>query len=69
MDPTFTARPEIHIDAAVVAELLERGHKVTFGLDWSEGRLSATSRESVDGGWLLRAAANARGMQGYAAGR
>ena len=69
MNPTFTARPEGRIDAAVVAELRERGHKVTVGLDWSKGRLSAASRESVGGGWLLRAAANARGMQGYAAGR
>jgi gamma-glutamyltranspeptidase/glutathione hydrolase len=33
--------------------------------DWALGRLSAVSRS--DG--LLRAAANARGMQGYAAGR
>jgi gamma-glutamyltranspeptidase/glutathione hydrolase len=32
---------------------------------WSEGRLCAVSQESG----LLKAGANARGMQGYAAGR
>jgi gamma-glutamyltranspeptidase/glutathione hydrolase len=36
-----------------------------MGEPWSEGRLSACSRD----GDLLRAAANPRGMQGYAAGR
>ncbi len=60
---------EGRIEARVVAELRERGHKVTVGEDWSEGRLSAASRETLDGGWLLRAAANPRGMQGYAVGR
>jgi gamma-glutamyltranspeptidase/glutathione hydrolase len=33
--------------------------------DWSEGRLTAASRD----GRRRRAAANPRGMQGYAAGR
>jgi gamma-glutamyltranspeptidase/glutathione hydrolase len=36
-----------------------------MGPDWSEGRLTAASRI----GRRRRAAANARGMQGYAAGR
>lgn len=49
----------------VVAELRRRGHEVEVGLDWSEGRLSAAKKE--DG--LLKAAANPRGMQGYAVGR
>ena len=35
------------------------------GPDWSEGRLTAASRV----GRRRRAAANPRGMQGYAAGR
>lgn len=50
---------------ATLKELKQRGHDVAVGTDWSEGRLSACAR---DGG-LLRAAANPRGMQGYAAGR
>jgi len=46
-------------------ELKKRGHKVEIGADWSEGRLTAASRE----GKRRKAAANPRGMQGYAAGR
>jgi gamma-glutamyltranspeptidase/glutathione hydrolase len=49
----------------IVAELRRRGHEVEVGLDWSEGRLTAAKKE--DG--LLKAAANPRGMQGYAVGR
>jgi gamma-glutamyltranspeptidase / glutathione hydrolase len=48
-----------------VAELKRRGHVVEVGPDWSEGRLTAAARA----GAYRRAAANARGMQGYAAGR
>jgi len=51
--------------AATVNELKRRGHRVEVGEDWSEGRLSAARQD--DG--LLRAAANPRGMQGYAVGR
>ena len=39
--------------------------QVEIGPDWSEGRLTAASRV----GRRRRAAANPRGMQGYAAGR
>ena len=40
------------------------------GAEWSEGRMSACTREpGLNGGLLLRAAANPRGMQGYAVGR
>jgi gamma-glutamyltranspeptidase/glutathione hydrolase len=46
-------------------ELKRRGHIVETGPDWSEGRLTAASRV----GRRRRAAANPRGMQGYAAGR
>jgi len=53
----------------VVRELARRGHKVTVGEPWSEGRLSIATRERNGAGLLLRAAANARGMQGYAVGR
>jgi gamma-glutamyltranspeptidase/glutathione hydrolase len=40
---------------------------VTFVDGWSLGRLSAVSQDREHG--LLRAAANPRGMQGYAVGR
>jgi gamma-glutamyltranspeptidase/glutathione hydrolase len=50
--------------------LRERGHDVRVGEPWSEGRMSACSRESdARGRLVLRAGANPRGMQGYAAGR
>ena len=52
--------------ASLVAALRERGHDVVVTDDWSLGRLSAISR-AADG--VLRAAANPRGMQGYAVGR
>ena len=57
---------EGRFDAAVVDELRERGHEVDVAAEWSLGRLSAASRDA-DG--ALRAAANPRGMQGYAVGR
>jgi gamma-glutamyltranspeptidase/glutathione hydrolase len=50
----------------VIEALRARGHDVGVAEPWSIGRLSAVSR-SPDG--TLRAAANPRGMQGYAAGR
>jgi gamma-glutamyltranspeptidase/glutathione hydrolase len=45
--------------------LQARGHRVAIAEDWSLGRLSAATRY----GGLLKAAANPRMMQGYAAGR
>lgn len=55
---------------AVAGELRDRGHDVVVGGPWSEGRLSAVTREVDDEGRaVLRAAANPRGMSGYAAGR
>src|SRR5579872_722624 len=65
-----TARPgvlavESRVPKATVDELKRRGHVVEIGPDWSEGRLTAASRV----GKRRRAAANPRGMQGYAAGR
>ncbi|MDX6564869.1 MAG: gamma-glutamyltranspeptidase / glutathione hydrolase [Gaiellales bacterium] len=50
---------------AVIAELRRRGHEVTVAEPWSLGRVSAVAREA---GQLL-AAANPRGMQGYAVAR
>jgi len=51
----------------VIAALEARGHRVARAGDWSLGRLSAVTRDPGTG--LLGAAANPRGMQGYAAGR
>jgi gamma-glutamyltranspeptidase/glutathione hydrolase len=65
-----TSRPgvlvlENRVPAATVAALTAKGHIVETGPDWSEGRLTAASKI----GRRRRAAANPRGMQGYAAGR
>ncbi|WP_394429137.1 gamma-glutamyltransferase family protein [Streptomyces sp. SGAir0957] len=58
---------ESRMDEEVVAELRRRGHDVTVGDAWSEGRLCAVARDPRTG--VLSAAANPRGMQGYAVGR
>ncbi|PAZ14379.1 gamma-glutamyltransferase [Streptomyces sp. SA15] len=58
---------EARTDAGVVEELRRRGHDVTVGDPWSEGRLCAVARDPETG--ILSAAANPRGMQGYAVGR
>ena len=50
-----------------IRELRRRGHEVLVADDWSLGRLCAVARDPQRG--LLKAAANPRGMQGYAAGR
>jgi gamma-glutamyltranspeptidase/glutathione hydrolase len=50
----------------VIDDLRRRGHDVTVAPPWSLGRVSAAGREP-DG--TLKAAANARAMQGYAVGR
>jgi gamma-glutamyltranspeptidase/glutathione hydrolase len=49
-----------------ITGLSARGHDVEVSPPWSLGRVSAVGREA-DG--RLKAAANPRGMQGYAAGR
>ncbi|GAA2450436.1 gamma-glutamyltransferase family protein [Streptomyces macrosporus] len=51
----------------VIGELRRRGHAVTVADPWSEGRLCAVARDPETG--VLSAAANPRGMQGYAVGR
>jgi gamma-glutamyltranspeptidase/glutathione hydrolase len=58
---------ESRTDPAVVEDLRRRGHEVTVGGPWSEGRLCAVARDPETG--VLSAAANPRGMQGYAVGR
>ncbi len=65
-----TARPGVlvvegRLPAETVKELERRGHVVEVDADWCEGRLTAAARD----GRRRRAAANPRGMQGYAAGR
>ncbi|HEV2087100.1 MAG TPA: gamma-glutamyltransferase, partial [Cryptosporangiaceae bacterium] len=50
-----------------VAALRARGHDVVVAGDWSLGRVSAASHDQSTG--MVRAAANPRGMQGYAVGR
>jgi gamma-glutamyltranspeptidase / glutathione hydrolase len=65
-----TARPgvlqiEQRVPKATRDELARRGHKIEVEPEWSEGRLTAASKDGV----RRKAAANPRGMQGYAAGR
>jgi len=60
------AEIEARFDPAVIAGLRDRGHDVEVTPEWSLGRVSAAGRDS-DG--QLKAAANSRGMQGYAVGR
>ena len=65
-----TSRPgvlqiESRVPKATRDELARRGHKIEVEPEWSEGRLTAASRSDP----RRRAAANPRGMQGYAAGR
>ncbi|MCT2087125.1 gamma-glutamyltransferase [Microbacterium enclense] len=57
---------EDRLGDALVDELERRGHRVRRAGDWALGRVSAVGR---DASGLLWAAANPRGMQGYAAGR
>ena len=56
---------ESRVPEAAIKDLRACGHEVEVGPPWSEGRLTAASRV----GKRRRAAANPRGMQGYAAGR
>jgi gamma-glutamyltranspeptidase/glutathione hydrolase len=60
----------VHVEERIGEEVIEglqrRGHDVSVAESWSLGRLCAVAR--TEEGWL-KAGANARGMQGYAAGR
>jgi gamma-glutamyltranspeptidase / glutathione hydrolase len=56
---------EARVGADVITALRAKGHEVTVMPPWSLGRISAVARS----GGFLYAAANPRGMQGYAAGR
>jgi gamma-glutamyltranspeptidase/glutathione hydrolase len=56
---------ESRAGAAVLEDLRRRGHRVNVRPPWSLGRVSAVARRNG----MLYAAANPRGMQGYAVGR
>jgi gamma-glutamyltranspeptidase/glutathione hydrolase len=58
---------EERVGREVIDELVARGHDVAVAGKWSLGRIAAAGREPRSG--ILKAAANPRGMQGYAAGR
>jgi gamma-glutamyltranspeptidase/glutathione hydrolase len=58
---------ENRLGDALIDGLERRGHTVTRAGDWSLGRVSAVGRDAATG--VMWAAANPRGMQGYAAGR
>ena len=56
---------ESRVGEPVAGELRDRGHAVHVQPPWSLGRISAVARRNG----MLYAAANPRGMQGYAVGR
>lgn len=58
---------ESRLGAAVLDGLRSRGHRVQETGPWSLGRMCAVARNPRTG--ILSAAANPRGMQGYAVGR
>lgn len=58
---------EDRLGEAVIQELERRGHRVTRAGDWTLGRLSVVGVDPESG--VFYAAANPRGMQGYASGR
>jgi gamma-glutamyltranspeptidase/glutathione hydrolase len=58
---------EERLGAEAIAALEARGHRVTVTGPWTQGRLSAVTRDPATG--LLGAAANPRGGYGYAVGR
>ena len=56
---------ESRVGTAVIEDLRRRGHRVNVRPAWSLGRVSAVASRNG----MLYAAANPRGMQGYAVGR
>lgn len=58
---------ESRLGESLIKDLRRRGHDLTIAAPWSEGRLCAVARDPRTG--VLSAAANPRGMQGYAVGR
>ncbi len=68
--PHEAAPRSLHLESRfgdeAIRALRGRGHDVTVSEPWSLGRVSAVGRGPDK---MLKAAANARGMQGYAVGR
>ena len=58
---------ESRLGEQLLTGLRERGHDVQDSGPWSLGRMCVVARDPRTG--LLSAAANPRGMQGYAVGR
>jgi gamma-glutamyltranspeptidase/glutathione hydrolase len=58
---------ESRLGEQVLAELQDRGHALVDSGPWTLGRISAVAKDGPTG--FLKAAANPRGMQGYAVGR
>jgi gamma-glutamyltranspeptidase/glutathione hydrolase len=58
---------ENRLDADTVKQLQARGHELVLDGAWSLGRLAVAGKDPKTG--QLMAAANPRGMQGYAVGR
>ncbi|MPZ87823.1 MAG: gamma-glutamyltransferase family protein [Nitriliruptorales bacterium] len=58
---------EGRLPRATIDALVRQGHRVDVGEDWSLGRLAAVGADGDPA--PLKAAANPRGMQGYAVGR
>ena len=67
--PAYPGRlvAEARLGAAVLDGLRARGHEVVVSGDWSLGRMCVVGRDPERG--LVKAAANPRGMLGYAVGR
>ncbi|MFT8243352.1 gamma-glutamyltransferase family protein [Roseomonas sp. BN140053] len=60
---------ENRFPAGTAEALRDRGHTVTVAEGWTEGRLCAVGREPDGEDVQIKAAANPRGMQGYAVAR
>jgi len=58
---------ENRLEPETVRQLRDRGHDLVVDGSWSLGRLCVAGKDPKTG--QLMAAANARGMQGYAVGR
>jgi gamma-glutamyltranspeptidase/glutathione hydrolase len=58
---------ENRLDLETVLRLRDRGHDLVLDGAWSLGRMCVAGKDPKTG--QLMAAANPRGMQGYAAGR
>jgi gamma-glutamyltranspeptidase/glutathione hydrolase len=71
--PRRASPGSLHIESRFPEETLTalaaRGHRLVREEPWSLGRTAAVARDEQEEGVVLKAAANARWMQGYAVGR